>query len=438
MENLENSLRRLEYLHPRSIDLSLDRMQELLGRLGCPHERLPPVVHIAGTNGKGSTLAALRAVSEARGHRVHAYTSPHLVSFCERIRVAGSLVAEPDLIGVLAEVEAACSGYQSATFFELTTAAAFLIFSRVPADLLLLETGLGGRLDATNVVSSPIATVLTPISMDHEEYLGHSLEAVAREKVGILCSGVPCISAAQDAVALSVIQQESQRLDVPLWVQGSDYDAVRDGEDIIYTDRHSTSYRLPRPPLHGDHQIQNVAVALATSGVIAGTYPEAWAEGIARVQWPARLQSLRGGSYADSVPPGWELWLDGGHNPAAGDILAQHIQSTWHETPVDVIVGMLATKDASAFFQPLVGKVQRIRTVPVPGSEVGCDPDALAVTVGRLVDSARVRACLNVKAALHDLATETANQEPRRILICGSLYLAGAVLAHQSLGHATR
>lgn len=430
-------LERLTRLHPKVIDLSLDRVLTLLDRLGHPQTRLPPVVHVAGTNGKGSTVAFLRACAEAAGLRVHVYTSPHLVRFAERIRVAGQIIADDALLALLEEIERVNDG-DPITFFEITTAAAFLAFSRTPADLVILETGLGGRLDATNVVERPAATVITSIAMDHESFLGGRIEAIAAEKAGIMKRGVACVVAAQGRKAAKVLEARSLELGVPLIKEGQDFfvRATPDG-GIVYQGPGQGQGRqvtLPAPALPGAFQLRNAGLALATLERLSlGTRPPllpeippaALALGMKTVQWPARLQRLSHGPLVDMLPPGWELYLDGGHNPHAAEAIARHARA-WRDRPLLGIFGILANKDVDGYLHHMAARFQSLRTVAIPG-------EAATLSAEDAATAARKHFCLDagpadsVAAALAELAA--AHSTPSRVLICGSLYLAGHVLA---------
>ncbi len=365
-------LERLGRLHPKLIDLSLGRVERLLAALGNPQDRLPPVVHVAGTNGKGSTVATLRACLEAGGWRVHAYISPHLVRFHERIRLAGELIEEEALLALLEECERANRG-EPITYFEITTAAAFLAFSRTPADIVLLETGLGGRLDATNVVRRPAATAITPISLDHQAFLGDTIAAIAGEKAGILKSGAPAIIGPQMPEAAAVFAAHAAAVGAPLLRFGQEWRCTATGDGMRY-EGPGWRYDLPLPSLPGAHQIINAGTAIAcleqlTGFQIAG---EAIARGLRRIDWPARLQRLTHGPLVEMLPEGSELWLDGGHNPGAGAALAA-MAAGWHDRPLDLVVGMLNTKDAAGFLAPLARACLRSlrrhdprRTKPAP------------------------------------------------------------------------
>lgn len=418
-------LDRLKGLHPKVIDLSLDRVHRLLAALGHPERRLPPVVHVAGTNGKGSTLAFLRAMLEAAGLRVHVYTSPHLVRFHERIRLAGTLIDDDRLAALLEECEAA-NGGGPITFFEVTTVAALLAFARVPADVVLLETGLGGRLDATNVVDRPAVTAITRISYDHRQFLGDTLEAIAGEKAGIFKPGVPAVifpQPAEEAARTLAIRAETVGAPVHGW-------SVTPTEGGFRFESSRRRIDLPLPGLAGAHQIVNAGVALACLDHLPVEVDDAAVRrGLAAVEWPARLQRLTHGPLAQALPAGWELWLDGGHNDSAGEVLAVQA-ARWAqkepERPLLLVYGMLASKEPREFLGPLAPFVTAARTVAIPGEEASltAEDTAAATRACGIADSA---AAADVGSALEDLKGRV--DGPARLLICGSLYLAGTVLA---------
>ncbi|HYV89589.1 MAG TPA: folylpolyglutamate synthase/dihydrofolate synthase family protein [Candidatus Polarisedimenticolia bacterium] len=422
-------LERLNKLHPKIIDLSLDRTWRLLERLGHPERRLPPVIHVAGTNGKGSVIAYLRAMLEAAGYRVHVYISPHLVRFHERIRLAGKLIEEQALLEVLKECEA-INGADAITFFEITTCAAFLEFARVPADILLLETGLGGRLDSTNVIEEPLATVLMPISFDHMQHLGDTLAKIAFEKAGIIKHGVPIIVAPQPPEAEKVFKEKARELKAPLIRFGREWQIEAAGDGMQFTDRAGTRL-LPRPALPGDHQIPNAGAALATLPFLTGLRVDeaAQAAGLRQVEWPARLQRLTRGPLAQKLPRGWELWLDGGHNAAAGEVLADFARH-WREgivghRPLHLIFGMLNTKEPVAFLKPLAPYTRDLKAVRIEGDHASLPAEEAAAAARAAGIEAETAASLD--AAIERIVTN--NEIPSRVLICGSLYLAGVVLA---------
>ncbi|EKX56621.1 Dihydrofolate synthase [Rhodobacter sp. AKP1] len=411
-------LQRMMSLHPKIIDLTLDRVHRLLQALGHPERSLPPVIHIAGTNGKGSTQAMIRAGLEAQGLKVHAYTSPHLARFHERIRLAGSLISEPALAALLDECLAA-NGPEPITFFEITTCAAFLAFARTPADYTLLEVGLGGRLDATNVVEDPRLAIVTPVSIDHQQYLGETLPEIAAEKAGILKRRVPCVVGPQEAAALEVIEARAARLGVPLLAHGQQWQVWEERGRTVFQDE-AGLLDLPLPALPGPHQIQNAGAALMALRHLGA--PEAACEAaLTRADWPARMQRLRQGPLARSAP-GIELWLDGGHNPAGGAAVAATL-SRMAPRPTHLICGMLNTKDVTGYMRPLAPHVTRLHAVSIPG-EANTLPAEATATAAR---AAGIAACTapSVADALAAIVTEN---PAARVLICGSLYLAGAIL----------
>ncbi|MFH5772624.1 bifunctional folylpolyglutamate synthase/dihydrofolate synthase [Paracoccus sp. NGMCC 1.201697] len=411
-------LARLMQLHPKVIDLSLDRMERILAALGNPERRIPPVIHVAGTNGKGSTQAMIRAGLEAAGKRVHAYTSPHLAQFHERIRLAGSLISEDLLAATLEECEAANAG-QPITFFEITTAAAFLAFSRVPADYTLLEVGLGGRLDATNVVDDPLLCVITPVSIDHTQFLGETLPEIAGEKAGIIKRGVPCIVGPQDGPAREVIEAQAEALSAPLRIARQDWDSYSEHGRLVYFD-HSGLLDLPLPNLPGPHQIVNAGAAIAALRELGFGEPEATAA-VTRVEWPARMQRLTRGPLVDAAQD-CELWLDGGHNPAGGEALSATL-AAMPGRPTHLVCGMLNTKDVEGYMRPLAPQVRSLIAVPIPGADATLPAEA--------TEQAAANSGIAATTApdVLDAVARIAREEPgARILICGSLYLAGDVL----------
>ncbi|MFZ5790145.1 MAG: bifunctional folylpolyglutamate synthase/dihydrofolate synthase [Pseudomonadota bacterium] len=421
-------LERLTKLHPKLIDLVLDRVWRLLARVGHPERRLPPVVHVAGTNGKGSTIAYLRAILEAAGYRVHVYTSPHLVRFHERIRLAGTLIDEGELLALLEECERA-NGGEPITFFEITTVAAFLAFTRHPADILLLEVGLGGTYDATNVVERPLACCLTPISYDHTQHLGHTLEKIAANKAGIMKRGRPAVIGAQPEEALAVFERRAAELGCRLSRFGREWEAWRDGDRLVFRDGAGET-RWPLPGLPGEHQIGNAGIALATLPLLEGfRVPDgAIAQGVVGVEWPARLQRLRHGPAVDVLPAGWEAWLDGGHNESGGQALGVHA-AAWRrerpDLPIRLVYGMLSTHDPVGFLKPLIPHVQDVTAVAVGGNHQALGVEALA-EAARRAGAATVRTAVSVEEAAS--AIVAADPRPARLLVCGSLYLAGQVL----------
>lgn len=411
-------LERMTALHPKIIDLTLDRMTILLDALGNPERSLPPVIHLAGTNGKGSTQAMIRAGLESMGHKVHAYTSPHLARFHERIRLAGALISEDALTEVLDECYAA-NGGGNITYFEITTAAALLAFARTPADFTLLEVGLGGRLDATNVVDRPALTVITPVSIDHQQYLGDTLALIAAEKAGIIKRGVPCVVGPQEDAALEVIEAKAARLGAPLLVYGQHWHVTSEAGRMVYQDERGL-LDLSLPNLLGSHQIVNAGVALAALRHL-GASEDACVDAVSKAEWPARMQRLSRGPLVEAAPAA-ELWLDGGHNPAAGEALAAYLASG-PKRPVHLICGMLNTKDIAGYLRPLAAVAKTLHAVSIPG-EANTLPAQETATVAREVGLEATEA-----GSVADALADITRQDPHaKVLICGSLYLAGAIL----------
>ena len=421
-------LERLSKLHPKLIDLSLSRVWRLLAAIGHPERQLPPVVHVAGTNGKGSVIAYLRAIFEAAGRRAHVYTSPHLVRFHERIRLAGSLIGEMELLGLLEDCERANNG-ETITFFEITTCAAFLAFSRVPADVLLLEVGLGGIYDATNVIDRPQVTVLTPISYDHMQHLGDTLTAIAGAKAGIMKRDVPAVVGPQPAEALAVFESRAAELGCPLSRHGREWSATVDGGKLVFRDS-AGEQRLPLPALLGAHQVDNAGVAIASLAYLRdfGITDFAIRRGLVEVEWPARMQRLRRGPLVERLPAGWELWLDGAHN-ADGGRAAGVVADSWAGQrpvlPLHVIFGSLSTHDPVGILRPLAAFADQVRTVAIPGEHKTLTAEQAAAAAREAGIAAQ--AAPGVREALADIIAKA--QRPARVLICGSLYLAGTVLA---------
>ena len=411
-------LDRMLALHPKVIDLVLDRVWRLLDVLDDPQDHLPPVVHIAGTNGKGSTLAMIRAGLEGAGHSVHAYTSPHLARFHERIRLAGELIAEPALAEVLDECLAA-NGDDPITYFEITTCAALLAFSRVPADYTLLEVGLGGRLDATNVIAKPALTVITPVSIDHTQFLGDTIERIAGEKAGILKRGVPCVVGPQTEAALEVIEAQAARLGSPLLAHGQHWHVWEERGRLIYQDE-TGLLDLPLPALPGAHQVENAGAALAALRALGQGEPAAEAA-MTDVRWPARMQRLRVGPLAERAGAA-ELWLDGGHNASAGEALGRCLGDL-PKRPTHLICGMLNTKDVRGYLRPMAPHITALHAVSIPG-------EANTLSAAETTQAARdvgipAQEAASFTAALDAIIVAS----PRaRVLICGSLYLAGEIL----------
>jgi dihydrofolate synthase/folylpolyglutamate synthase len=416
-------------LHPKRIDLSLGRIQRTLAALGHPERRLPPVIHVAGTNGKGSTVAFARAILEAAGKRAHVYTSPNLVRLNERFRIArtggGKFVEDDELADVLSECEAK-NGDAPITVFEIETAAAFLLFTRHPADFLLLEVGLGGRLDATNVMDKPLASVITRVSLDHRDFLGDTIESIAAEKAGILKPGVPAVIASQTREALAVIERQAARVKAPLSIAGENWTATEERGRLVYQDDDGL-LDLPAPRLYGRHQFENAGTAIATLR-IGGLKlpPAAFEQGMLRVDWPARMQRLSQGRLAPLLPAESELWLDGGHNADGGRAIAAALADLEERVsrPLILIVGMLSTKDAEGFLRNFTGLARRVITVPIH-QDKALQPAALADIARGIGIPALARD--DVESALVTIGKLELAPAPR-VLITGSLYLAGEVL----------
>ncbi|WP_422049109.1 bifunctional folylpolyglutamate synthase/dihydrofolate synthase [Shimia sp.] len=411
-------LARMLALHPKIIDLTLDRMWRLLNALENPEKKMPPVIHLAGTNGKGSTQAMIRAGLEGAGKTVHAYTSPHLARFHERIRLAGELIDEAHLTQVLDQCWEA-NERQNITYFEITTCAALLAFSRVQADYTLLEVGLGGRLDATNVIDDPKLCVITPISIDHEQFLGNTLAKIASEKAGIIKGGIPVVVGPQPEKAMAVIEETAARLGAPVIAYGQHWHVYEEHGRLIYQDE-TGLLDLPLPALPGAHQIQNAGAALAALRHL-GCDAEACEAAMRDVFWPARMQRLREGPLVEAAASA-ELWLDGGHNAAAGQALAAHIAGL-PKRETHLICGMLNTKDVSGYLSPLAEVSDSLHAVSIPGEA----NTLLAEETAEHANAAGLTAHV-AESVAKAIATISAQSPEARILICGSLYLAGAVL----------
>ena len=416
--NSDTILERLMTLHPKIIDLTLDRMTRLLDLLGSPEKALPPVIHIAGTNGKGSTQAMIRAGLEASGDICHAYTSPHLARFHERIFLAGKTIAEQDLANYLSKCEKV-NGKISITYFEITTCAALLAFSQNKADYTLLEVGLGGRLDATNVIEDPKITVITPISIDHQQYLGNTLSEIAFEKAGILKRNCFAIIGPQEDEALNVIEARALEVGATCKIYGQHWHVWEENGRLIFQDENGL-LDLPLPKLIGAHQVQNAGIALATLRYL-GKDSSSYDGAMLNADWPARMQKLKNGPLI-TLAPDAEIWLDGGHNKAAGHALSEAI-SRLQSRKLFLIVGMLNTKDVMGYMQPLLNKSSDLYGVSIPG-------EAATMSAQETVDIAKevgFKAIVseNVESAIKDIVKYDHNA---RILICGSLYLAGNIL----------
>jgi dihydrofolate synthase / folylpolyglutamate synthase len=423
---------RLSALHPKRVDLDLERMHRLLARLGHPERKLPPVIHVAGTNGKGSTIAYLRAILEAAGLRVHAYTSPYLVRVNECFRIGraggGVFVDDDELRAALEHCERVNAG-APITIFEIETAAAFSLFAQHPADVVLLEVGLGGRLDATNVIDAALASVIAPVSMDHSEFLGDTLTAIAGEKAGIIKHGVPVICAEQPPEAMAAIEAQARRLRAPLHSAGQEWHVNVERGRLVYQDDRGLM-DLAAPKLFGRHQFDNAGLAIATLRAQDAfrIEPAAFEAGIVNAEWPARMQRLASGALVEQGPQGCEIWLDGGHNAEGGRVAAAALGDLEERVsrPLVVIVGMMASKDASSFLANFAGLTRHIIAVQIPDRDNAMPPDRLADAARAL--GMRVEISGGVEAALQSLA-RLAYEVPPRVLITGSLYLAGHVLS---------
>ncbi len=410
-------LARMMALHPKVIDLTLDRVWSLLGKLGHPERRLPPVIHIAGTNGKGSTQAMIRAGLKGAGHSVHAYTSPHLAWFHERIRLAGELISEEALIDVLDRCYEA-NGPDPITYFEITTVAALVAFAEAKADYALLEVGLGGRLDATNVVESPALCVITPVDLDHQQFLGDTIGAIAGEKAGILKKDVPCVVGPQHDEALDVIERQAARVGANLHIHGQDWHIQKEGDRLVFEDDNGL-LDLPLPHLKGPHQIMNAGAAIAGLRIL-GLGEPACSDAMTNANWPARMERLEDGPLVEMVRPG-DLWLDGGHNPAAGRAIAETLKHL-PKRPTHVICGMLNTKEFAGFLRPLSDAVQSLTAVEIPGEQNSLPAEEIANAANDF------RIPSSVATSVESALAEIVDRAPgARILICGSLYLAGHI-----------
>jgi len=426
---VEGFLRRLHHPVLAGIDLSLDRMLRLLSVLGNPHKRLPPVVHVAGTNGKGSLIIYLQSILEAAGYRVHRYTSPHLVHFRERMILAGQPIDDPYLAKLLAHVATVLPG-SPATFFEATTAVAFLAFSERKADVLLLETGMGGRLDATNVVEKPLLTAITPVDIDHTEYLGTTLTAIAGEKAGIIKRGVPCVVGRQQAEAMAVLEAKAASMGAPLSRLGSEWQV----EGNIY--RSATQELVMKPSLVGNFQLDNAATAIACIEKIVERMPqfnisaEHIATGLGHAVWPGRLQPLKTGKFAKLLPEGFELWLDGGHNAQGGKVLAQWLaEKKTTGVSVHLVCGMVAGKDSTAYFQHIAPYADKLYGIAISGTPYTGEPQSK--TAEQVAASAKAAGLDAVSMPSAENALQTIAQhvkKPAIVVICGSLYLVRSIL----------
>ncbi|MAI12615.1 MAG: bifunctional folylpolyglutamate synthase/dihydrofolate synthase [Rhodospirillaceae bacterium] len=425
---IDRILERLLKLHPKLIDLSLSRLKKLLDSLGNPEENLPPIIHVAGTNGKGSTVATLAAIYKSAGYRVHIYTSPHLVRFTERIVVSGSEISKNYLEELLIECEDANNG-ESITFFEITTAAAMLAFSRNPADLLLLEVGLGGRFDATNVIETPTLSVITPVSMDHQDFLGNTIDEIAFEKAGILKPSVPAIIGPQTNEALNVIKRRALELGSSAYIFGEDWNISPANNQLIFKIGSKSSI-VPRPNLLGDHQIQNAGCALASVKLLNDQFPVSPREidmGLVSINWPARLQKLKEGNLIENLLEDVEIWIDGGHNQDAAKAIASTLRdwrTTSPEISIHMVFGALNNRCPQNFLQYFTNVIDTIRAVDIPGETNALS--ASEIETAALKCGLKAYPAKGISLAITDIISNSSGK--RRILICGSLYLAGAVL----------
>ena len=425
---IDRILERLLKLHPKLIDLSLSRLKKLLDSLGNPEENLPPIIHVAGTNGKGSTVATLAAIYKSAGYRAHIYTSPHLVRFTERIVVSGSEISKNYLKELLIECEDANNG-ESITFFEITTAAAMLAFSRNPADLLLLEVGLGGRFDATNVIETPTLSVITPVSMDHQDFLGNTIDEIAFEKAGILKPSVPAIIGPQTNEALNVIKRRALELGSSAYIFGEDWNISPANNQLMFKIGSKSSI-VPRPNLLGNHQIQNAGCALASVKLLNGQFPVSQQEidmGLVSINWPARLQKLKEGNLIENLLEDVEIWIDGGHNQDAAKAIASTLRD-WRtaspEISIHMVFGALNNRCPQNFLQYFTNVIDTIRAVDIPGETNALS--ALEIETAARECGLKAYPAKGISPAITDIISNSSGK--RRILICGSLYLAGAVL----------
>jgi dihydrofolate synthase/folylpolyglutamate synthase len=411
-------LERMMRLHPKIIDLTLDRMDRCLAAVGNPHLKLPPVIHVAGTNGKGSTQAMIRAGLEAVGQSAHAYTSPHLARFHERIRVAGELISEPDLTALLDKVYEA-NGGETITYFEITTVAAFLAFAETRADWTLLEVGLGGRHDATNVVEKPRLTIITKVDLDHQQFLGDTVGEIAFQKAGIIKRGVPVVVGPQHEAGLDVIEAEAAKFNAQVIAHGQHWHAWEERGRMVFQDEQGL-LDLPLPNLRGPHQIGNAGMAIAALRHL-GFGEDAATGAVTEAFWPARMQRLKTGPLIDAAPEA-ELWLDGGHNPAAADALVATL-ADMPKRPTHLICGMLSTKDVTGYLAPLAQIADTLHAVAIPGETATLPAEDTAKAAEKVGMDATIAP--SVMEALNDI---TRTDQTARVLICGSLYLAGAIL----------
>ena len=427
MDKSTKILKRLELLHPKKIDLSLQRLKKLLIKLEKPHLKIPPTIHIAGTNGKGSVTSFLRSIFEDSKYKVHTYTSPHLIRFNERIRINSKLISNNYLNSLLEECEYYNNG-ESITFFEITTAAAFLAFSRNKADILLLETGLGGRFDATNVINNKICSVITPISLDHMNFLGSTIKKITKEKLGILRKCSKTVISKQNHEVKKLARNEAKKRNIKLFEEGVDWKIIeKDFKRKMFTMRFAESnYQFRFPNLEGEHQIENASTAVATilsldKNNISKKNIE---NGILKAKWPARMQKLQGGKLSELIGDDFEIWLDGGHNVDASNILKKMIQR-WKEEDIFLIIGMMKGKDPTAFIKKLIKNISGIYLLPIPEHQY-IQPYEIKNELKKNINK-NINICcsLNIKEALNSIKNTYSSG---KMIICGSLYLAGEIL----------
>lgn len=432
MSDIESVLARIANRRPVIIDLSLDRIRAALSRLGHPQRKLPPIFHVAGTNGKGSTVAFIRAILEAAGHSVHVYTSPHLVRFNERIVAAGKEIDDAVLIDALERTDAAM-GDDMLTYFETTTCAALLAFSETPADYAVIEVGLGGRLDATNVFDEVAAAVVTPVDLDHQQFLGDKLAGVAAEKAGIFRRGAPAVISPQSPEAMAALQDCARKTGADIFAFGEQWNVWSEHGRLIYQDNDGLC-DLDPPRLPGAHQIENAGTAVAAIRAAGLKLDDnILSKGLSAAQWRARLQRLTAGPLIEAAREAFgediEIWLDGGHNPHAGRAVARAMADleARHSKPLVMISGMQANKDAIGYFAPFHGLATRVYCVAARHDGV-----MTPANVAKAAQSAGLDAkeCSSVEEAVRRAAAES--KEPPRLLISGSLYLAGEVLRDNS------
>ena len=430
---LLKALSELEKLHPKKIDLGLSRIYRVLKKLGNPHKKLPTTIHVAGTNGKGSTVAYLKAFSEAQGKKVHVYTSPHLVNFNERIVIASEKISDEYLVNILNRITI-INDNQPLSFFEATTAAALLAFSEIKADLCIIEVGLGGRYDATNVII-PDYCAITPIDLDHSEFLGNDIAKIAKEKGGIIKEGIPVVVGPQSEITRSVLENEAYKNKSQIKFWGTNFKAHRERGRLIF-ENNSQLMDLPLPALHGDHQVINAGTAIAVA-LQLGISQKSIKQGLNSVSWPARMQYLQNGALADMViDSGAELWLDGGHNPhaaiAIGNTLAE--LEARQSRPLILIIGILKNKDINGYLEAFKGLACYVIAVDIPGHaslplekvvQAAKEQGINGQIAINLIDA--VQRAINTGEAMSRQSADEPIVSPR-ILICGSLYLAGEVL----------